>query len=296
MIKSIDEYLNALRSSLAGSDNATIQDALADAEEHLRTAIESGLSESDKVLEEDILAEVIEKYGTPDEIAAAYKDMEEKIYPPMARKKQVKERSVLAKFFGIFAEPRAWGALMYMLFALVTGIVYFTWTVTGISTGLGMIFLIIGIPIIILFLYSIKGIAFVEGRIVEALLGERMPRRSRYTNTNLTIWQRIKNLLKDRTTWIGMLYMAIQLPLGIIYFTFVVTLITTSIGLIFAPIAQLILNVNMINIDGYWYGPPDWTLPLFTIGGMLLLTVAMHIFRAIGKLHGRWAKLMLVND
>jgi len=296
MIKSIDEYLNALRSSLAGSDNATIQDALADAEEHLRTAIESGLSESDKVLEEDILAEVIEKYGTPDEIAAAYKDMEEKIYPPMARKKQVKERSVLAKFFGIFAEPRAWGALMYMLFALVTGIVYFTWTVTGISTGLGMIFLIIGIPIIILFLYSIKGIAFVEGRIVEALLGERMPRRSRYTNTNVTIWERIKNLLKDRTTWIGMLYMVIQLPLGIIYFTFVVTLITTSIGLIFAPIAQLILNVNMINIDGYWYGPPDWTLPLFTIGGMLLLTVAMHIFRAIGKLHGRWAKLMLVND
>ncbi len=296
MIKSIDEYLNALKSALAGSDNATIQDALADAEEHLRTAIESGLSESDKVLEEDILAEVIEKYGTPDEIAAAYEDMEEKIYPPLTRKKLVKERSAFSRFFGIFADPRAWGALMYMLFALVTGIVYFTWTVTGISTGLGMIFLIIGIPIIILFLYSIKGIAFIEGRIVEALLGERMPRRSRYTNTNVTIWERIKNLLKDRTTWIGMLYMVIQLPLGIFYFTFVTTLIATSIGLIFAPIAQLLFNANMIHIDGYWYGPPDWTLPLITIGGMLLLTVVMHISKAIGKLHGKWAKLMLVND
>lgn len=296
MIKSIDEYLSSLKTALSGCDNATIQDALADAEEHLRTAIESGLSESDKVLEEDILTEVIEKYGTPDEIAAAYKDMEEKIYPPLARKVKAKKRSALARFFGIFADPRAWGALMYMLFALVTGIVYFTWTVTGISTGLGMIFLIIGIPIIILFLYSIQGIAFIEGRIVEALLGERMPRRSRYTNTNVTIWERIKNLLKDRTTWIGMLYMVIQLPLGIIYFTFVVTLIATSIGFIFAPIAQLILNVNMINIDGYWYGPPDWTLPLIIIGGMLLLTVTMHLIKAIGKLHGRWAKLMLVND
>ena len=296
MIKSIDEYLGSLKAALAGSDNATIQDALADAEEHLRTAIESGLSESDKVLEEDILTEVIEKYGTPDEIAAAYKDMEEKIYPPLARKEQIKERSVLARFFGVFADARAWGAVMYLLFALVTGIIYFTWTVTGISTGLGMIFLIIGIPIIILFLYSIKGIAFVEGRIVEALLGERMPRRSRYTNTNVTLWERIKNLLKDRTTWIGMLYMIIQLPLGIIYFTLVVTLVSTSVGLIFAPIAQLLMNVNMINIDGYWYGPPDWTLPLISLGGVLLLTIIMHIFKGIGKLHGRWAKLMLVND
>lgn len=296
MIKSIDEYLNALKTALAGSDNATIQDALADAEEHLRTAIESGLSESDKVLEEDILTEVIEKYGTPNEIAAAYKDMEEKIYPPLAPKNQVKKRSALARFFSIYADPRAWGALMYMLFALVTGIVYFTWTITGISTGLGMIFLIIGIPIIILFLYSIRGIAFVEGRIVEALLGERMPRRSRYTNTNVTIWERIKNLLKDRTTWIGMLYMILQLPLGIIYFTAIVTLVAVSVGLVFAPIMQFLMEYNIVYFGGEGYGPPTWTLPFVSLGGLILITTTMHLVKFVGKLHGKWAKLMLVND
>ena len=36
MMERIDAYLNALKAELAGSDPATIQDALADAEEHLR--------------------------------------------------------------------------------------------------------------------------------------------------------------------------------------------------------------------------------------------------------------------
>lgn len=35
MIKSVEEYLELLKAELRGSDAATIQDALADAEEHL---------------------------------------------------------------------------------------------------------------------------------------------------------------------------------------------------------------------------------------------------------------------
>lgn len=296
MIKSIDEYLNSLKNALKGCDSATVQDALADAEEYLRTAIESGLEESDKVVEGDILDEVIEKYGTPDEIATAYRDMEERFRPPLARIKKVKQKPALTRFFDIFADPRAWGSLIYMLFALVTGIIYFTWTVTGISVGVSMIFLIIGIPIIILFLYSIRGIAFVEGRIVEAVLGERMPRRAKYTNKDTSLWYRIKDLLTDRTTWLGMLYMIIQLPLGIMYFTLMITFIATSIALIFAPIVQVLMNVSFIHIDGEYYGPPNWTLPFISIGGFLLLTINMHLAKFVGKIHGRWAKLLLVND
>lgn len=181
MIYSIDGYLKSLKEALIGCDSATIQDALSDAEEHLRTAIEQGLEESDKVVEADILLHIIEKYGTPDEIATAYRDIEDRIRPAFARTQVSSKRSIFSRFFGIFADAGAWGSLIYMVFALVTGIIYFTWAVTGISIGMSMIFLIIGIPIIILFLYSVRGIAFVEGRIVEALLGERMPRRSKFT-------------------------------------------------------------------------------------------------------------------
>ena len=60
MINTIDEYLSSLKSALIGCDIATIQDALADAEEYLRTATAAGLEESDKVMEEDLLKDVIE--------------------------------------------------------------------------------------------------------------------------------------------------------------------------------------------------------------------------------------------
>ena len=296
MINSIDQYLESLKKELVGCDGATIQDALSDAEEHLRTAIEKGLEDSDKVVEADILDDIIGKYGTPSETANAYRDMEVRLSPPMARKKTTNNKSILSKFFGIFADTGAWGALIYMLLALVTGIVYFSWSTTGIATGMSLIFLIIGIPIIILFLYSIRGIGFVEGRIVEALLGERMPRRSKFTNKNDKLWDRIKELLTDRTTWTGILYMMLQLPIGIIYFTFMIILIAMSVANIFAPIVHLIWDFPIIQTGTFDYYLPTWSLPLLSIAGILLLTVTMHIAKFIGKIHGKYAKMMLVSE
>jgi len=296
MINSIDVYLESLKKELKGCDNATIQDALSDAEEHLRTAIDNGLKESDKVVEADILTEVINKYGAPDEIANAYRDIEDRIRPAFARTQVSSSKSILSRFFGIFTDAGAWGSLIYMIFALVTGIIYFTWAVTGISIGMSMIFLIIGIPIIILFLYSVRGIGFVEGRLVEALLGERMPRRSKFTNKNIKLWDRIKELLTDRTTWTGILYLILQLPLGIIYFTIMIVMITVSIANIFAPIVHIIWDFPIIQTGNYEYYLPNWLLPLMTLVGFLLLTITMHLAKFIGKIHGKYAKALLVRE
>ena len=65
MITTIEEYLAELRSELNGSDAATIQDALADAEDHLKTATVN-LSENEPELENTaVLQMAIEQYGTP---------------------------------------------------------------------------------------------------------------------------------------------------------------------------------------------------------------------------------------
>ena len=296
MINSIDGYLDSLKVALKGCDSATIQDALSDAEEHLRTAIDQGLKESDKVVEADILLNVIEKYGTPDEIATAYRDIEDRIRPAFERTRVTNNKSILSRFFGIFADAGAWGSLIYMVFALVTGIIYFTWAVTGISIGMSMIFLIVGIPIIILFLYSVRGIGFVEGRLVEALLGERMPRRSKFTNKNIKLWDRIKELLTDRTTWTGILYMILQLPIGIIYFTFMIILLSVSVANIFAPLFFVIWDFPIIQTGSFEYYLPNWALPLMTITGFLLLTFSMHLAKFVGKIHGKYAKALLVSE
>ncbi|MCK4237440.1 MAG: sensor domain-containing protein, partial [Candidatus Krumholzibacteria bacterium] len=174
MSKDIEAYLDQLKVELAGCDPATIQDALSDAEEHLRTALDQVLESQTDLSESEAIRPIIARYGTPGEIAAAYIEIEARITPPLARPKTPDKRHFISRFFGVLADPRAYAAFLYMLFSLATGIVYFTWAITGLSLSAGLVVLIIGLPFFGLFLLSVRGLALVEGRIIEALLGVRM--------------------------------------------------------------------------------------------------------------------------
>jgi tryptophan-rich sensory protein len=284
------------------------QDALSDAEEYLRNAYAEMLGSRPGIPESEALASIVKEYGAPDEVAAAYRQIESRTRPTLAAPEHAESgtapappqaavkdtRPVLARFFGVFAEPRAWGALFYLLFTLVTGIFYFTWVVTGLSLSLGLLVLIIGLPLAALFLLSVKGIALVEGRLVEALLGVRMPRRQRFSGRT-GLWQRFKNLLADKHTWFSMVYMLLQMPLGIIYFTVFVTLVATSLGFIFWPIVAVAVGIPIMQVNSQAYYATGWLIPVSVIAGGLLLTATMHLARALGKAHGALAKAMLVR-
>jgi uncharacterized membrane protein len=312
MNNGIEKYLSELKKALSGSDRATIQDALSDAEEHLRTALNSATEAHPDIQESEALADIVVKYGAPGEVAAAYKEIESRtpaaftrpaykeseivVEPEAVQPAVVDTRPLYAKFFGIFADIRAWGALLYLIFALGTGIIYFTWAVTGLSLSVGLIVLIIGILIAGFFLLSVRGVALVEGRIVEALLGVRMPRRPLFSRKDIGWWQKIKGMLTSRHTWTAIVYMILQMPLGIIYFTVIIILIALSLWGIAIPILQLGFNIPVSQqLDTYYY-LARWMMPVTVIGGILLLTATMHLAKAAGRLHGNWAKAMLVRE
>jgi hypothetical protein len=182
-----------------------------------------------------------------------------------------------------------------MLLALVTGILYFTVVVTGLSLTVGLAVLIIGVPFALLFLGTIRAISLAEGRLVEALLGERMPRRPRIVGAQGSLWQRIKSWLTDYRTWTTMLYMVLQLPLGIIYFTVLVTALASSALALIAPLAQVFANGPALRDLEYAYYLEPWAMPLVMIAGVLGFFVTMWLAKGIGKLHGMWAKVMLVG-
>jgi hypothetical protein len=167
--------------------------------------------------------------------------------------------------------------------------------------------LIIGIPLLVLFLALIRVLSLVEGRIVEVLLGERMPRRPLYTQRGKGWLERIKEIFTDGRTWTAMLYFLLMLPLGIAYFTVAVTGLTMAVAFIAAPLAAW-LGIAKIrsDVDG-WMLIGDagngittsvhaWELPLLFVGGFLLLFVMLHLVKGIGKLHGLLAKHLLVRN
>jgi len=303
MIQSIEQYLSLLKKELSGCDRATIQDALSDTEGHLSMALNSTMADGN-IPESDALAQVIEKYGMPEEVAKAYREIENRMAPVLSRVSHADEpektegkdeRPFLRRFFGIFADSRAWGAFLYLLFSLATGIIYFTWAVTGISLSAGLMVLIIGLPFAGLFILSVRGIGLVEGLIVEALLGIRMPRRPLFYRKTMGWWQNFKAMVSDKHTWLSLVYMILQLPLGIIYFTVFVTLIAVSLYGIALPILQLGFDLPVSYVNGVTYYLVTWMLPLTVIAGILLATLTMHLARYLGRRHGALAKSLLVK-
>jgi len=302
--RTIAEYLDQLRAALAGADPALVQDALYDAEEYLR----SELAEHPEQSEAEVIAAVAGSYGAPEEVASIYRDMEVRVQTALRPPVPAKRESVIGKFFGVAADPRTYGALFYSVLALATGIFYFTWVVTGVSLSVGLAVLIVGIPFAILFLGSVRVLSLVEGRIVEVMLGERMPRRPLYAGRDKPTLQVVKEMFTDPRTWSTLLYMLAMLPLGIVYFTVFATLLSVAIGCIAGtlllgfgafdgwfldnyPIGPLVLNDYDVGTTlGTW-----WEYPVIFAFGVLLLFGTMHLARGVGKLHGLFAKHPLVK-
>ncbi|MBW8311843.1 MAG: sensor domain-containing protein [Rhizobium sp.] len=293
--KTIPEYLEQLRAALRGADPALVQDALYDAEEYLR----SELAENPGTDEATLLANIATSYGAPEEVADIYRDTEVQVTqalrtpPPRAR------RGLLGQFFGVAADPRAWTAMFYMLLSLATGIVYFTTVVTGLSVSAGFAVLIIGIPVAVLFIGLVRLLSLVEGRIVEVLLGERMPRRPLYVGRGQPWLARIGAMFTDPRTWSTMLYMLLMMPLGTLYFTVVVTAMSASLGFIGASLAAMLHLAGMplwdVALDGVVISPGPWVLPFTLALGVLGFFVTLHLARGIGILHGQLAKHLLVK-
>jgi hypothetical protein len=295
MNKAIDDYLVKLKAALAGADRATIQDALSDAEEHLTTALEQALDAEPGLAGEAALERIIETYGAPEEVAVAYKEMENMTPIALAAPGPRIEKPRRPRFFGVLGDVRTYGSLLYMLLSLATGIFYFTWATTGISLSAGLIVLIVGLPFVAAFLLSARGIALIEGRIIEGVLGERMPRRTAFFRKDLGWWGGFKALIGDRTTWSAILYMILQLPLGVLYFTIMITLIALSLGLIAMPILHYVFDYPFVQTNHHAYYLPGWSMPFVVAAGFFLVIVTLHVARGLGRLHARYAKKLLVK-
>jgi uncharacterized membrane protein len=292
--ETVRAYLAALKAALKGCPPALIRDALTDAEEHLRNEIIQHPAQEER----QVLMDVIETYGTPQEVAETYQTMEAAWSGPFPQSQEQPARR--RGFFSIVSDPRAYSALVYMLLSLATGIFYFVWTVTGLALSVGLFVLVIGVPFALLFIASERVIAHVEGRIVETLLGVRMPRRLPQEHAAYrSLLSRIGDALIDVRTWSSMFYLLLMLPLGAIYFAVAVAGVTMSLGVTAISLYALITNESHVQFDAFpvlehiLHTAPG--LIVLALIGVLLFFVVLHIAKAIGYLHGKLAEVLLVR-
>jgi len=294
MIRGIEDYLDCFRRELRGRDRALVQDALADAEDHLTAGFEAERSGHPEMSEEKALDSVIDRYGSPEEVAERYRTVEEYTVPALSVTADRPRRKGLGRFVGVTGDPAAWAAFLYMIISLVTGTLYFCWTITGLSLSLSLLILIIGVPVAWLFFLSFRGLALVEGRVVEALLGVRMPRRAVFIRKGTGWWGSLKGVFSSRSTWSSLVYQILMLPLGTLYFCVFVTLTALALSLVASPVVERVLHEPVIDWPVVWW-IPGWLYPVFILAGCVLFLGTLHLAKAVGRLHGRFARAMLVS-
>ncbi|GHF11158.1 membrane protein [Kordiimonas sediminis] len=285
--KSIQNYLNELTAELAGQDPALVQDALYDAEQHFIAAL------GDPANDQTSISDIIEKYGPAKDIAQYYCDIEASVDFALHGARERSPQKDRFAFFTILKDASAYQAIAFSILSLPLGILYFAWTVWVGVISLGASLLIVGMPFFLLYLKSMSYFSLFEGRLIENMLGERMPRRPFLTRhyEDKPMKERISLLIKNRRVWSSALYLALKLPLGMAVFTLGAIPALMSFALILSPIVDPLLHsldpTFTIDIDFYW-------APLSIPAGILGLVVTLHLTKFLAKLQANLAKSMLV--
>jgi hypothetical protein len=145
-------------------------------------------------------------------------------------------------------------------------------------------------------------LALVEGRLVEAMTGERMPRRVQPTKSGGWL-DRIGAMLRDLRTWSTLAYQLLSLPLGVLYFSVAIILMALGVGLIGvgADVLLQALGVDLPTVR--WSAEPAALSPLVSsflavcsiVLGVVILTALLHLARLVGRVQGKVAKRLLVE-
>jgi hypothetical protein len=212
-------------------------------------------------------------------------------------------RSLAGQFFGVATDSRAWMSMFFMLLSLATGIFYFAFTIVGMSLSAGLAILIIGIPFFLSFIGLLRVLALGEGRLIEAMTGERMPRRPVHPGPPRGFGARILEMLRDVRTWTTLAYCVLMLPLGITYFAIATVGLSVGLAMVAGPLLEgarrfgLDLPGGFQTNDAVLDGLVNHTVGLVVVAvlGVLVLTLLMHLARAIGRGHARLAKALLVH-
>jgi Putative sensor len=190
---------------------------------------------------------------------------------------------------GLLRPLITWGGyrgLTHNLLGLPLGVAYFSWLVTALATGLGLVVTLIGIPILTLVLATIRPLLGLERGLANSLLDARIPAAPLSPGGEGLIG-RAKAYWTDSATWRGITYLLGRFPVGLVTFTVAVSAYATALSLIAAPVVAPLDAIDL----GFW--KPDTVLDglaLLPLGLVLLLASAWisEGMAALSRAFARW--------
>lgn len=197
--------------------------------------------------------------------------------------------SQLANHFAVLRQKQTYLNLIYLLLAFPLGIAYFVVSVTGLSVGVGLLIIWVGLLVLLVLFAGWWGLAALERQLAIHLLGEDIAPLSTPITNKGSLWERTKAHFTNSLTWKSALYLMLKFPLGIASFVATVTVLSVCGGLIFAP---LIYQTGEISIFA-WQINTFVEAVMATGIGLLITPFAFQLLNKAAELSGQFARFML---
>jgi signal transduction histidine kinase len=178
--------------------------------------------------------------------------------------------------------------------ALPLGIAEFSFLVTAIAFGVGTAITLIGIPVLIGTIYAWRWLAQLERRLIGALTAVHIPSPYRADPVGAGWSKRIHGRLADPATWKDLVFLLLQLALGIVSFTAAAVVLGLAAAWLAAP-------------AWYWAVPDGIQLGVITVDtlgealalvpfGALVAFVGIPALGLLGRGYGELASLLLGSN
>jgi hypothetical protein len=180
--------------------------------------------------------------------------------------------------------------LAYLALAFPLGIVEFTFLVTGLALGLGLLITWFGLAVLLATLGGAFVLTRLERRLAAGLLGAEIPAAAPAATAPPGIPGRLKAHLTRRTTWTSLGYLAAKLPLATASFVVAAAALALSVALLAAPITYGYDDAVVLlgwDVD---------TLPealASAAAGIAALPLALHLVNALAALWARFSRALL---
>ena len=202
----------------------------------------------------------------------------------------------LEVFFSVVVKRQTYLNIIYLLLSFPLGTAYFIFLITGISLGVGLLFVWIGFALL-LFLFACWWLLLVfERQLAIGLLRIEIPPLIRQGQQVKGLWKVFVAYVTNPVTWKGLLYLLVKFPLGVINFTVTASALAISGVLLIAP-----LLYRLVPLQIWFTWERTWqidTLPEALVAcviGAILMISTFHLTNGLAWVSGQFARWMLGN-
>ena len=196
--------------------------------------------------------------------------------------------SALMRFFGVVRLPRTWLGILFNWLAFPLGLFYFVFLVTGLSLGVGLVVVWVGIPILLVVAGAWWLFGAFERLQAKHLLGADVPSAPREWERVEGVWAKLKAHFGGAATWKDLVYLLAKLPFGIVS----TTLLVTGASMVFWFVSMPFFAAFDVPVINNTWVPPLWFGILCLPLGILVFFVALHVLNAWSWVCARWAEVM----